>query len=100
MTERVARHEAHDPVPAKGTLVGFAVIYIAELRLVIGDVALHQKGASRWAQLPAKPVVRDGKHAVDETTMKPAYTPLLAFESRAFSAAVWSAVVDTAEAAA
>jgi hypothetical protein len=32
---------------AKGTLVGFAVIHIAELRLTVHDVALHRKGASR-----------------------------------------------------
>ena len=32
---------------SKGSLVGFAVIHIAELRLTVHDVALHRKGASR-----------------------------------------------------
>jgi hypothetical protein len=55
-------------------------------------------------------LLRDGRQVADEATGKPAYVPLLEFEDRttreAFSAAVWSAVVeqypevDTAEAAA
>jgi hypothetical protein len=47
---------------AKGTLRGFATIHVAELRLAIHDVALHKKGEARWAQLPSKAVVRDGRH--------------------------------------
>jgi hypothetical protein len=83
---------------AKGTLVGFAVIHIAELRLTIHDVALHRKGAARWAQLPAKPMLREGRHVADEATGKPQYALILEFEGRetrdAFSAAVWRAVVE------
>jgi hypothetical protein len=60
---------------AKGTLVGFAVIHIAELRLTVHDVALHRKGASRWAQLPAKPMLRDGRQVADEATGKTAVCP-------------------------
>ena len=81
---------------AKGSLVGFAIIHIRELHLVIYDVALHRKGASRWAQLPAKPAVRDGRHLTDAATGKPQYVPNLEFDDRetrdAFSAAVWAAV--------
>jgi hypothetical protein len=39
----------------KNTLRGFATIRIPELRLEIRDVAVHEKGSSRWAQLPARP---------------------------------------------
>jgi hypothetical protein len=83
---------------AKGTLVGFAVVHSAELRLTIHDVALHRKGASRWAQLPAKPMLRDGRQVADEATGKPAYVSILELEGRetrdAFSAAVWRAVIE------
>jgi hypothetical protein len=80
---------------ARNTLVGFAKVRISELKLVINDVALHQKGDSRWAALPAKPQIRDGALIKDEHD-KIAYLPVLEFESReaaaAFSAAVWRAV--------
>jgi hypothetical protein len=83
---------------AKGTLVGFAVVHIAELRLTVHDVALHRKGAARWAQLPAKPLLRDGRHVADEATGKPQYVLILELEGRetrdAFSTAVWRAVIE------
>jgi hypothetical protein len=83
---------------AKGSLVGFAIIHIRELHLVIYDVALHRKGASRWAQLPAKPMLRDGRHVADGATGKPAYVPILEFDDRetrdAFASRVWAAVID------
>jgi hypothetical protein len=83
---------------ARGTLVGFAHIHISELRLTIHDVALHRKGAARWAQPPAKPIMRDGRQVTEKATGKPQYAPFLEFEGRetrdAFSAAVWRAVVE------
>ena len=30
------------------------------MRLTIRDVAIHEKDEARWAQLPAKPQVKDG----------------------------------------
>ena len=67
-------------------------------------------GASRWAQLPAKPMLRDGRQVTDEATGKPQYVLILELEGRetrdAFSAAVWRAVaehypeIDTTEAVA
>ena len=82
---------------AKNMLIGFAHVEIAELRLVIHDVALHKKGEARWAQLPAKLMVRDGRHIADDAG-KPQYVPFLEFEGRetrdAFSAAVWRAVLE------
>jgi hypothetical protein len=83
---------------AKGTLRGFATIHVVELRVAIHDVALHKKGEARWAQLPSKPVVRDGRHIVDEATGKPQYVSILEFDDRetrdAFSARVWRAVAE------
>lgn len=38
----------------RNTLVGFAVIYIAELRLRVRDISIHEKNGERWVQLPAK----------------------------------------------
>ena len=52
------------PFP-KNTLVGFVDIRIRELRIVIKDIALHQRGESRWVQLPARPQLRDGVHIPD-----------------------------------
>jgi hypothetical protein len=34
----------------RNTLRGFARVKIAELKLEIGDIAIHEKGAARWAQ--------------------------------------------------
>ena len=36
------------------TLQGFAKIRLKEVRLIIHDVAIHQKNLARWAQLPSK----------------------------------------------
>jgi hypothetical protein len=44
----------------RNTLVGFATIRIADMRLKITDVGIHEKGTARWAALPAKPKLRDG----------------------------------------
>jgi hypothetical protein len=80
----------------KNTLIGFASIRIEEIRLIIHDVALHHKGGGRWAQLPAKPLVRDGVHVVDDDG-KAQYATLLEFSDMAtrdaFSHAVWAAVL-------
>ena len=45
----------------RNTLRGFATIKIRELRLVVHDVALHERNGTRWAQLPGKPTLKDGK---------------------------------------
>jgi hypothetical protein len=38
----------------RNTLRGFAEITIAELRLKVHDIAIHEKGEARWAQLPSR----------------------------------------------
>jgi hypothetical protein len=82
----------------RNTLCGFALVEIAEVKLTIRDVAIHQKNNSRWAQLPAKPqITKDGTVVKDPATGKVAYTHLMDFSSRevrdAFCAAVVRAVL-------
>jgi len=81
----------------RNTLIGFATVRVAELRLEIHGIAIHQKGTARWCQLPAKPLVRDGA-LVKDAYGKIQYVPMLAFDARrvadAFSAAVVAALLD------
>jgi hypothetical protein len=83
----------------RNTLRGFCEICVAELRLTIRDIAVHQKGESRWAQLPAKPQVRNGELVKDDSE-RIQYVHLMSFDSRAvadaFSAAVIRAVTEFA----
>jgi hypothetical protein len=80
----------------RNTLRGFAQIEIKELRLKIHDIAIHEKDGRRWAQLPAKPQIRDGTLVTDDSG-KTQYYPVMSFDSRevanAFSAAVVAAVL-------
>ena len=79
------------------TLAGFAIVNIAELKLTIKDIAIHQKDGSRWAQLPAKPQIKDGIIVKDEAG-KAQYISIMEFGSRevrdAFSAATVAAVLE------
>ena len=81
----------------RNTLCGFAEIVVVELRLRIKDVALHQKGNARWAQLPAKPQVRDGV-LIKDAAGKIQYASIMEFASgevrEAFSRAVVEAVLE------
>jgi hypothetical protein len=83
----------------RNTLRGFAEITIAEMRLTIRDVVVHQRGEARWAQLPAKPQVKDGA-LVKDATGKVQYVHIMDFDSRAvrdaFSRAVVRAVLERA----
>jgi hypothetical protein len=83
----------------KNTLRGFCDIFVRDLQLTIKDVSLHTKGSSRWASLPARPMVlKDGTIAKDESTGKPKFVTILEFSSRdvasAFSSAVIAAVLE------
>jgi hypothetical protein len=79
----------------KNTLLGFASINIVELGLKVHDVALHQKNGRTWAQLPARPWIKDGQLVTDERG-KVQYSPLFEFSHRevqdAFSRAVIAAI--------
>ena len=80
----------------RNTLQGFAVIKIAELQLIIKDIAVHEKNERRWAQLPARPQIKDGR-AITGEDGKVQYFPLLNFTARdvadAFSRAVVAAIL-------
>jgi hypothetical protein len=78
----------------RNTLLGFAEISIAEMRLKIRDVAIHQKGEARWAALPAKPQIKDGALLKDPATGKIQYTPVMEFDSRAVRDAFSRVVID------
>jgi hypothetical protein len=86
----------------RNTLRGFAEITIAELRLTVRDLAIHQKGDARWAQLPAKAQIKDGA-LVKDATGKVQYVHIMHFDSRAvrdaFSRVVIGAVLEFAPAA-
>jgi hypothetical protein len=90
----------HDFKPLyRNTLRGFVAIRIGELRLDVKDIAIHAKGNSRWAALPAKPMIdRDGAALRDSTTGKILYNNIFEFADRAtrnaFSDAVVAAVLD------
>jgi hypothetical protein len=79
----------------RNSLIGFAAVRIAELRLTIRDVAIHEKGSTRWAQLPAKPMLKDGAAVFKDG--KAQYATIMEFDDRvvreAFSAAVIRAVI-------
>jgi hypothetical protein len=76
----------------RNTLRGFAEISVAELRLTIKDVAVHRKGERCWAQLPAKPFVKDGM-LVKGDDGRIQYFPILSFDTRAVADAFSAAVV-------
>jgi hypothetical protein len=84
----------------KNTLRGFAVIRIPELHLIINDVAIHQKGKAHWAQLPAKPMLKDGQAVIDPETGKTKYVSMIASDHvgtrNAFSQRVAAAVIEHA----
>jgi hypothetical protein len=81
----------------RNTLRGFAEISIAEMRLTIRDIAIHEKGEARWAQLPAKAQIKDGT-LVKDASRKIQYFAIMDFDSRdvrdAFSRAVVQAVLE------
>src|SRR5262245_6352330 len=81
---------------AKNTLRGFATILIPSIRLRIKDVAIHTKGESQWAALPAKPQIKDSKVVVSAEG-KAQYTNILEFADRptgdAFSRTAITAVL-------
>jgi hypothetical protein len=82
----------------RNTLAGFCSIEIPELRLAIRDLAIHQKGESRWAQLPAKPQTKDGQIVIKDG--RPQYVSIIEFTDRktrdAFSHRVIEALLDRA----
>ena len=79
----------------RGTLCGFAVVYIRELLLVISDLTIHRSaGGVPWVQLPAKPLLdRDGNPR-RTSDGKVTYAKVLNFDSRAVSDAFSDATIE------
>jgi hypothetical protein len=96
MTKLAITCESWKPLQ-RNTLRGFASIHIGDLALKIHDIAVHAKGDSAWAALPARPWIK-GNEVVTDDTGKIQYSPILEFASKevrdAFSAAVIRAVRD------
>lgn len=82
----------------RNTLLGFATINIAEMKMTVSDVAIHEKNGRRWAQLPSKPMVGRDKTVITDNDGKVKYVPIFKFDNkdveRAFSSAVVKAVED------
>jgi hypothetical protein len=99
MSKLTVRYKEFRPL-RRDTLVGFAIISIVEPKLEIPDVAIHQKGDSRWAQLAAKPQTKDGTLVKDAISGKVQHVTILEFADRAvreaFSQAVIRAVLEHA----
>lgn len=81
----------------RGTLQGFCNIRIAELRLHVADVTVHEhENGKRWCGLPAKPQIDRDRKLVIGSDGKVTYAKILWFDSRkvgdAFSAAVLAAL--------
>jgi hypothetical protein len=81
----------------KNTLCGFASIRISAISLTIHDVAVHRKGDRLWAQLPARPWIKNGAIVTGDDG-KVQYSPLMELDRRevrdAFGAAVIKAVTE------
>jgi hypothetical protein len=80
----------------QNSLVGFAKIEIAELRMVIHDVGIYQKDSLRWCCLPGKPQIDKAGNVIKGPSGKPRYSILIEFTSnevgRAFSQRVFAAI--------
>jgi hypothetical protein len=83
---------------SKNTLKGFCTLHIAEMRLSIRDVAVHERGGKRWAQLPARPQLDRNQQLIRNSDGKLEYASLMSWDSRAvadaFSARVVEAVLE------
>jgi hypothetical protein len=76
------------------TLRGFVVIHIAELRLTIRDIVVHEKEGRRWVQLPARPQLDRNQQLVKDQAGKILYATLMTWDSRDVSDAFSARVVE------
>jgi hypothetical protein len=109
MNEIVRRHD-HPNAPAagsgisvidftslrRGSLIGFATIHLAKWRVRLHGVAIHQRGDSRCAQLPARPMLDASGNTVRGDDGRPRYAPTIEFDNKligqAFSELVCAAL--------
>jgi len=81
----------------RGTLLGFAEVFIPALKLHIGDVGVHKHPTGkRWASLPGKPRLDRDRRLVLTPDGKPEYSKVIWWDGRpvadAFSAKVIAGV--------
>lgn len=67
----------------RNSLRGFATLYFPRLGLLVEDVAIHERGDARWAQLPSKPVLDRDRALVRDEAGKLKYARVLSWDSRA-----------------
>ena len=67
----------------RGTLQGFAEIYIAPYHLTIGGVGIHRhENGKTWIQLPSKPLLAPGTdELLREANGRPRYAKVLSFDA-------------------
>ncbi len=82
----------------RGTLKGFADLWLRTARLNIKGCAVHEKNGKRWVQLPAKPQIDKDRNLVRDEGGKVQYAKILDFDSREvadrFNAAALKAIED------
>jgi hypothetical protein len=76
----------------QNTLRGFATVRIEEMRLIVREVAIHEKSGKAWAQLPSRPWVKDGR-VITNDAGKVQYSSLFEFDSSAVRTAFSDAVI-------
>lgn len=77
----------------RGTLLGFAAIKVDQMRLVVRDIAVHEKSGKRWAQLPAKPQISKDRELIKNRDGKVQYATILEFETKQIADAFSDAVI-------
>jgi hypothetical protein len=78
----------------KGSLVGFATVELPIIGLTIIDCPVHETNGKRWAALPAKAQIEDGRHRIDPATGKAAYTLMGQWRDRRLTQAFSARVVE------
>jgi hypothetical protein len=66
----------------RGTLKGFADLWLHAARLNIQGCAVHEKNGKRWVQPPAKPKLDQKRELDKDKTGRIQYCPVMEFDSR------------------
>jgi hypothetical protein len=82
----------------KGSLVGFATVELP-IGLIVHDCSVHQVNGKRWAALPGRAQIEDGRHRLDPATGKPAYNIVLSWRDHRLAQAFSRRVVEVFAAA-
>ena len=78
----------------QNTLRGLCVVELVSCGLVIRDVDVHEKNASRWANLPAKPMLDGNGVLMRNPAGKPQYVTLFTWRDHSLRDAFSRAVID------